>query len=508
MKKIVTKKEFEEMRNELKRSGKKIILCHGVFDLIHYGHILHFEEAKKLGDILVVSITGAKFVRKGPQRPYFNDEQRLHFLASIEAIDFVLLSESYTVEDVMEVVRPDLYVKGKEYKDAEADVTGKISEETELVKKYGGEIYFTNGEKFSSTKLINHAMPVFSEELRKYLESFCENYGKDELLTYIHKMKELKVLVVGDIIIDEYIFCKIQGIMSKNIGYSAKFIRDEKYLGGSIAIARHLAEFSEQVTLLSVMGTEKELQEKMINECNGIQMNIVKTDRNETIIKKRYVEADDKRKILDKIFAINNIPEVIAIDKKAMKIFKDKLNEAVADVDVVFLCDFGHGLIDKETIKIIEKGAKKIVLNCQTNSSNYGTNLITKYHRADYFTLDEKELKLAFSDNRSSQEELLSRLAETMRGKGCLTRGSKGAMYIYENGIGQCPAFTLDVADTIGAGDAFFSLFGLMATVGAPVEAGAFMGNIAGALASNIIGNKEQVQRADILKYMCTLLNI
>ena len=145
MKKIIDKNDFVEIRKHIKSENKKIVLCHGVFDLLHPGHIQHFQEAKVQGDILVVSVTDSQYVRKGPGRPYFNNEQRLQSLAALECIDYVILSQNYTVSDVVQIVQPDLYVKGAEYQNAEEDITGKISEEVELVKKYGGEVYFTNG---------------------------------------------------------------------------------------------------------------------------------------------------------------------------------------------------------------------------------------------------------------------------------------------------------------------------------------------------------------------------
>ncbi|MCM1251247.1 MAG: PfkB family carbohydrate kinase [Clostridium sp.] len=507
MEKKVSKQEFAEIRKELRRQGKRVILCHGVFDLIHPGHIQHFQEAKSLGDVLVVSVTAANYVRKGPGRPYFNDRLRLESLAAIECIDYVLLSENYTVEDIIEVVQPDLYVKGQEYKKAEDDITGKITEEVELVRKYGGDIYFTSGDVFSSTKLINQAFPVFSEELKEYLSEFKKRWTMDKLHQYVDRMQQLHVLVVGDIIIDDYVYCKVQGLMSKNNGYSAKFIKEEKYLGGSIAIARHLSAFTENVTLLSVMGQEAELEDLLDNECKGkIVLDLVRTPEVATIIKKRYVEPDDKRKELNKIFVINNLPEKIMIKEEVLSIFKERLKAQIAEYDAVFLCDFGHGLIDEETIDIIQNGAKKLILNCQTNSSNYGLNLITKYQRADYFSLDEKELRLAFSNYKKTEEELLLALSNALKAKGWLTRGSKGALYVENGELADCPAFVLDVFDTIGAGDAFFSLAGLIAAAGAPVEVGTFLGNVAGALAANIVGNKDSLNKVDTLKFITTLL--
>ena len=145
---IVRKEDFAEIKSLLKEQKKKIILCHGVFDLVHPGHVIHFEEAKAMGDVLVVSVTAAEYVRKGPGRPYFDDDMRLKFLSAINCIDYVMLSEGYTVDDIIETVEPDLYVKGEEYAKAEDDITGKIEEEIKLVRSHGGDIAYTTGRVF------------------------------------------------------------------------------------------------------------------------------------------------------------------------------------------------------------------------------------------------------------------------------------------------------------------------------------------------------------------------
>lgn len=509
MEKIISKEDFKTIRENLKADNKKIVLCHGVFDLIHPGHIQHFQEAKKLGDILVVSVTSEKYVRKGPGRPYFNDRLRMKSLEAIECIDYVMLSEGYTVEDIVDVVKPDIYVKGQEYKNAKEDITGKIGEEVELVRKNGGEIRYTNGEVFSSTRLINQAYPVFSNELKEWLLEFNKEFSMSDIKNCVEKMADLKVLVIGDVIIDDYVFCNVQGMMSKNMGYSAKFVKEEQYLGGSLAIASNISEFSDHVTIMSIIGNEKDIHEKISSESNGrFNTEFVTTNKFDTIIKKRYVQADDKRKELDKIFVINNLPDSMKIDNEPMLKFKELLSKEIEKYDVVFLCDFGHGLIDDEVMNIVQEKAKLLILNCQTNSSNYGLNLITKYNHADFFTLDEKELRLAFSDYKKDVKELLIELSHKLGSDGCLTRGSKGAVMISDGIQDSCPAFVLDVTDTIGAGDAFFSLAGLSYATGCPKKLSVFFGNIAGALMTNIIGNKEHLQKVNVLKYASTLLNV
>lgn len=510
MSKIVSKKAFQEdIRPKLKETGKTIALCHGVFDLVHPGHVIHLEQAKAMADVLVVSITAAQYVRKGPGRPYFDDEMRMKVLEALECVDYVMLSEGYTVDDIIESVEPDLYVKGQEYQKAGDDITGKITEEKALVEKHGGKLGFTSGQVFSSTKLINTAMSGLSDEVRCYMEDFKTRHNMQEIKGYANKIEKLRVLVVGDVIIDKYTYCNIQGMMSKDMGYSARLSGSEEFLGGSVAITRHLATFSDDVTLMSIIGNEEEMRLRLFDElADRVQLKLTYSAVFPTIVKHRYLSRNEKREEYKKIFAINNIPENQQYEEEAYNAFKEKLREKISDYDVVFLCDFGHGLIDRETIDIVQENAKYLVLNCQTNSTNKGLNIITKYSRADAFSLDQQELKLAYPEYLMDEQASLQKLSGHLKGNGWLTRGSKGAYEVCEGQVRECPAFTLSVKDTIGAGDAFFATAGIFAAAGAPVEIGTFIGNIGGALGANIVGNKDAVEKVNVLKYASTLLNV
>lgn len=508
---IVTKDEFKKkIRPVLKQDDKTIVLCHGVFDLVHPGHMTHLEQAASMGDILVVSITASKYVRKGPGRPYFSDEQRLHFLSGIGCVDYVLLSEGYTVDDIIENVEPDYYVKGSEYADENADITGKIREERLLVEQHGGQIRYTNGEVFSSTNLINRGLAGLGEELKEYMAGFVKRFSVNDLLQYAETIKGMHILVIGDVIIDRYTYCTVNGLMSKDIGYAARLQSSEEYLGGSLAVAKHLASFCDNVSLRSVIGAEPGIQETIQREMGDhIELKLTMSSADSTIVKHRYLMRNEKREEYKKIFAINNIPEHPRLDPDAMKSFRDGVADSIETFDAVFVCDFGHGLLDKDTISMIQNRAKCVILNCQTNSSNYGMNLITKYQRADYFSLNQKELVLALPEYRDEERESLRNLMRHLRAKTAfLTKGSKGALYATDGEIGMCPAFSLTVKDTVGAGDAFFAVAGAYAAAGASPELSMFAGNIAGALEADIIGNKEHIEKVNVLKYATTLMNV
>lgn len=501
--KIISHNEFKVIREKLKSENIKVIHCHGAFDLLHPGHITHLEEAKNIGGILVVSITSAPFINKGPGRPYFSDELRMKSLAALACVDYVLLAEEPAAFGIIDLVKPDYYVKGSEYANYQDDVTKNIEKEINAVKKHGGDIYFTGGEVFSSTNLINKAFGVFPPDAAKFAREFTQKHTFNDFKNMIDALSKLKVLVIGDIIIDEYIFCHVQGLMTKDRAFSSKYLNEQKYLGGTLAIARHIANFSDNVTVCSMMGPESHLHTKLLNELGTyMRLDIQFDDNFRTIIKRRFVERHGKRDQYEKLFSINYLdnfnPE--KVDKQS---FYKKLEDIIKNYDIVVLSDFGHGLIDKPAMDIIQKEAKYLAVNCQTNSSNYGMNLFTKYTRADSFTLDERELRLAYASKDEDIKLLVQKLKSHLNAKnGWVTLGSVGAYGVSENNACSIPALTLSVVDTVGAGDAYFALGSLCSyiiqnDIGLPTLAA----NIAGAIAANILGNSKSVSKIDVFKF-------
>ena len=167
--KIVEIKELVEICKEKRNEGKRIVHCHGCFDLLHPGHIRHFKAAKEFGDILVVTITPDKFVRKGSERPIFNAQLRIETIAALEVVDYVSLNKWDTAVRTIKSLKPDFYVKGNDYSNRSKDVTGNILLEEEAVKKGGGEIKFTNEISFSSTRIINEHYSILSDEAKDYI---------------------------------------------------------------------------------------------------------------------------------------------------------------------------------------------------------------------------------------------------------------------------------------------------------------------------------------------------
>src|SRR3989338_2963807 len=187
--------ELEVILRREKENGKKIVLCHGVFDLLHPGHILHFKAAKRMGDILVVTVTPDRLVNKGPERPYFNQRLRVESISALQSVDYVAVNEWPTAVETIRRLKPDVYAKGNDYADPSQDLTGKISFEIDAVKEAGGQIAFTSEETFSSTNLLNQFFTTYPPETEVFLQKFRKKHSADEIINDLRSLIDLKVVV-------------------------------------------------------------------------------------------------------------------------------------------------------------------------------------------------------------------------------------------------------------------------------------------------------------------------
>ena len=206
MKKIIQIKDLKLLKKNSIIKKKKIVLCHGVFDLIHIGHIKHFRSAKKFGDILVVSLTPDKHVNKGPGRPIFSEKLRTEFLQNISIIDHIVLNNLPTAVNIINNLKPDVYCKGPDYKIHKLDITGEIKNETKALNIYGGKVEYTDDITSSSSSLINehYTSLTFNQKIIKVIKNKKINLNK-----LLNLSKKLKVLVLGEIIIDQYFFVRL-----------------------------------------------------------------------------------------------------------------------------------------------------------------------------------------------------------------------------------------------------------------------------------------------------------
>ena len=185
--KIKNLEELPILLSKLKSEGKKIVHCHGVFDLLHVGHIKHLKEAKFFGDVLIVSITPDEFVNKGPGRPAFSTSLRLEALSALESVDYVVANKWPTAEEIIKIIQPNVYCKGPDYKNHSDDITGKITEEESAVKFVGGKIMYTDDITFSSSSLLNKFGNIYSKDQELFIRNIGDKYSFDVIKEKVEK---------------------------------------------------------------------------------------------------------------------------------------------------------------------------------------------------------------------------------------------------------------------------------------------------------------------------------
>jgi rfaE bifunctional protein kinase chain/domain/rfaE bifunctional protein nucleotidyltransferase chain/domain len=475
----------------LKLKKKKIVLCHGVFDLVHLGHIEHFKSAKRLGDYLIVSITKDKFIKKGPGRPFFTEHQRMEYLSNIKISDMVIMSNSETSLDIINLVKPDFYVKGPDYKDNYKDKTKKIFLEKKAVKRNKGKIKFTNDITFSSSNLLNTNNFIFSYQQRNFLNNLKKKFNYNEMEKILKKFKNLRVLVIGELIIDKYCFGDIIGKSGKEPHLVLKENSIEHYLGGSAAIARHLSTFVKDVTIISPFGKEK-FYEKIIKknfDKNVINVFFKPYPKFKTIIKTRFVDKNSNYKLFGSYLLPDKMNSIT--ENKIIKLIKKNKHKT----DMTLVCDYGHNFISKKIATEIIKKNRYTFLNAQVNASNKGFHNMNKYSSLNSIVINENELRQELRDSSSDIKILAKILIKKKKIQNLIvTRGSDGAILINNKyKVFSCPGFALKIIDKVGAGDAMLSLVSLGLKLKLDPQLILFIGSLAAAMSVENIGNKEHL---------------
>jgi len=502
--KIKNIQDLSQIISDLKSKGRKIVHCHGVFDLLHIGHIKHFEEAKTFGDVLIVSITPDEFVNKGPGRPAFTTSLRLEALSALECIDYVVANKFPTAEEIINTLKPSVYCKGPDYKDHADDITGKILDEELAIQAVGGHLRYTDDVTFSSSSLLNKFGDLYSHEQESMIQNLVKKNSFETISSCLEEVKKLKVLIIGETIIDQYIFCEALGKSGKEPVLVLRDIDTQDYLGGVLAISRHLSGFCEKVSVLSFLGEKNEYKsfiEENIEE--NINLNFLNKNNSPTIIKRRFVDNIDRKKILG-VYSINDN----ALQEDEEDKFIKAYDQMVEEHDLIIVSDYGHGIISPKVAQHISNTEKFISLNAQVNAANIGTHNIRKYHDINCLIINETELRHEMRQRDGDTEKMASVLKNMISAKYVtVTQGKDGVFLVNDdkNPI-RCPGFASEVVDKIGSGDALLALLSICLYNNFDVDLSLFIGSLAAAQSVESIGNSKPVNKAKLLKTISHLL--
>ncbi|NIM46458.1 MAG: adenylyltransferase/cytidyltransferase family protein [Nitrososphaeria archaeon] len=459
--------DLSELREKLK--DKKVVLCHGTFDICHPGHVLHLRQAKEQGDVLVVTITGDQHVSKR-RKVFFHQDLRAEHLASLEMVDYVHILEEPTAISGLQSLRPNVFVKGKEYRDL---VNEETREEAALMEECGGVIFFTDTDEFSSTKMAYlsglmseaQAQQPLAEVGHEFVDISPSPFEMSMLQEFLAKARELKVCVIGEQILDVYAY-DYMGYSEGNKSLSGREKTRIIQVGGASIIGSHISDFIYHL--------------ERVDNGDMIPNEIVKT---------RYINADT-----DTVVYTHK-----EIDASPLTEVPD-----LRGFDVVIVADFGHGFINnsmaEEIVKeALEKNEVFLAVQCQTNNDNLGYNLVDKYPTAHYYNMNQIEAGLLLREQPKDLNVLVSALSDHLICRHfSVTMGEKGALLYDDQGWSTLPPLSNKVVDTIGCGDALFAFTSLALAVGMDRDVALFIGSLASALMAQVRGNDRFISAKDL----------
>jgi rfaE bifunctional protein kinase chain/domain len=482
--KLKTVKELLDIIGPHPRESK-VILCHGVFDVVHPGHIRHLAYAKMKADILVVSITADRHIKKGIYRPHIPESLRALNLAAFEMVDYVIIDKEAMPLNNLALIQPDFFAKGFEYNSN--SLPPATQKEAEIVNEYGGQMIFTPGDVvYSSSKFLNLALPqVQIEKLLILMEN--NNVSFSSLRHTLTELGGYHVHVTGDTIVDSYTRTSFIGGQTKTPTFSVLYQGQDNYIGGAGIVAQHLRAAGARVTLSTVLGDDS-LKDFVVEglEDSGVELESV-IDKTRPTVNKNAVIAGGYR--LLKIDTLDNRP----VSENIL----EKLVESVqgTSADAVVFSDFRHGLFNQMSVPRLTEAIPEKAFRVADSqvASRWGN--ITEFKGFDLITPNERESRFALADQDSTIGKLSSLLHQASDYKNLILKlGERGIFCSSQatdikDSYFSVNSFSTSIVDAVGAGDALLAYATLsMLATGSLVVAG-ILGSMAAACECEFDGN-------------------
>jgi hypothetical protein len=252
---------------------------------------------------------------------------------------------------------------------------------------------------------------VLTPEAERFLEGFRARYSAEEVIDRLGALSQLRVLVIGDAIVDEYHFVQPYGMPTKAPVIAARFLDAETYAGGCFAVANHVAGFCREVHLVTCLGADDPREEFARKHLlPNVTATFFTQPGRPTTIKRRYL----RRFLYQKLFEVSFFDDR-PIDGDVERQLLAHLLSVIHGYDLVLAADFGHGLITRTVLEMLCAQSRFLAVNTQLNSINFGYHLITRYHRADYVCIDEEESRMACRDRLAPLDDIVRRLSVELR---------------------------------------------------------------------------------------------
>jgi rfaE bifunctional protein kinase chain/domain len=463
------------------RNSKRIVFVSGNFNIVHPGHLRLLRFAKECGDFLIVGLYDKKSA--GAIIP---EELRLESIRSLSLVNYAFVLRDKT-EEFIRRLKPSFVVKGAEHQN-------KNNPEQHVVETYGGKLLFGSGDTtFSSLDLIKSEIYQFNKSTIVKPQDFLQrhNFSLTDLQTILSNIKNLKVIVIGDLIVDEYITCDPLGMSQEDPTIVVTPLMTEKFIGGGGIVASHARSLGAEVHYITVSGNDStaEFAKEKINNY-GVNACFFNDESRPTTLKQRF-RASGKT-----LLRVSHLRQLDINKEIVNKIFK-KITSMISGTDLVIFADFNYGCLPQELVDDIVKICvqKKIMMVADSQSSSQVGD-VSRFHYMSLLTPTEREARLAVRDFNSG----LIILAESLRKKAkarnvIITLGQEGLLiqadHLKNNQLftDNLPAMNTSPKDIAGAGDSFFVCCSLAMALKFNIWQSSYFGSIAAACQVGRIGN-------------------
>ena len=459
--------------------NEKLVFVSGNFNLVHPGHLRLINFARSFGTRLIVGL----FDDDGPGVA-ISFEMRRAGLIALEAVDEVICLSSSDLVDVLNALRPYAVIKGKEHEQ-------QVNVERAVVESYGGHLIFAAGEaKFSSLDLIRRELlepSYFSISRNRGFSPENQVTGgrSRELLT---RFQDLRVLVLGDLIIDEYVYCDPLGMSQEDPTIVVTPVDTRRFTGGAGIVAAHVSGLGATTHFVSVTGDDPVADSAMESFVDfGVEASFVRDSSRPTILKQRF-RASNKTLLRVSHLRAHD-PEDSLIKK-----FLAQIELRLPTTDLVIFSDFNYGCLPQALVEDILQQCKNLGIAVAADSqASSQSGDVSRFKGAQFISATEREARLAMNDFKSGLQNVANNLSAKTDARMLFVKlGAEGMLAIES---GQPPAthsfsaMNLNPLDVAGAGDAMLAMAAMAMAVGATVWECAYLGSIASAIQVSRVGN-------------------
>ena len=460
-------------------AGRRLVFVSGNFNIIHPGHLRLLNFARSCGDRLVVGL-----FKDGEPSVALPFDLRREGLDSLGAVSNVVELGSDEVQAFIAALQPYAVVKGKEHESGENPEQG-------IVGAYGGHLIFSAGDpRFSTADLLRREMALPADVHIRHEPRFLASHGSSlsRLSALVSRFADLRVLVLGDLIIDEYITCDPLGMSQEDPTIVVTPVQSSVFTGGAGIVAGHIAGLGAKSKFLSISGDDDTAGRSEVALADfGVDATLIRDPSRPTILKQRFRAAGKT------LLRVSHLRSHDAGQEFVSRVL-ERVDASLPKTDLVVFSDFNYGCLPQPLVDAVVTRCKTAgvpyIADSQA-SSQVGD--VSRYRGASLISATEREVRLALNDFKSGLQNVANRLLESTAAGALLVKlGAEGMIVLTpgaEFGTASLPAMNANPVDVAGAGDALLSAAGLALAAGGNVWDCAYLGSVAAAIQVSRVGN-------------------